>query len=76
MSLTPGWRGLLAAIVISVLAYFSFLYLPVAAQLRRPINVRQGRGSVLEARPLEDGRAEVGGRVELVERRPFTLAAS
>ena len=35
MSLTPGWRGLLAAIVISVLAYFPFLYLPVAAQICR-----------------------------------------
>lgn len=35
VSLAPGWHGLGAATLISVLAYFPFLYLPVAAQLRR-----------------------------------------
>lgn len=34
-SVAPRWSGLSAAAVISVLAYFPFLYLPVAAQLRR-----------------------------------------
>lgn len=34
-SVVPGWSGLPAAVSISVLAYFPFLYLPVAAQLRR-----------------------------------------
>ena len=34
-SVAPHWSGLSAAAVISVLAYFPFLYLPVAAQLRR-----------------------------------------
>jgi iron(III) transport system permease protein len=31
----PGMHGLLPAVLISVLAYFPFVYLPVAAQLRR-----------------------------------------
>ena len=34
-SAAPGFHGLWGAVVISVLAYFPFLYLPVAAQLRR-----------------------------------------
>jgi predicted PhzF superfamily epimerase YddE/YHI9 len=37
--------------------------LQLAAQLNRPIEIHQGRGSLLYARPLPDGRAEVGGRV-------------
>ncbi|WP_082659925.1 ABC transporter permease [Aureimonas sp. AU40] len=35
ISLFPGLEGLPAATLLSVLAYFPFLYLPVAAQLRR-----------------------------------------
>jgi iron(III) transport system permease protein len=35
VSLAPGLHGLFAGTLISVLAYFPFLYLPVAAQLRR-----------------------------------------
>ena len=35
VSLVPGLHGLLAGVLVSVLAYFPFLYLPVAAQLRR-----------------------------------------
>lgn len=35
MTAAPGWSGLTAAVGISVLAYYPFLYLPVAAQLRR-----------------------------------------
>lgn len=35
VSLVPGLHGLGAATLVSVLAYFPFLYLPVAAQMRR-----------------------------------------
>ncbi|HTO32482.1 MAG TPA: iron ABC transporter permease [Pararhizobium sp.] len=35
MSLVPGLHGLTGGVLVSVLAYFPFLYLPVAAQLRR-----------------------------------------
>jgi iron(III) transport system permease protein len=35
ISLAPGLHGLFAGTLISILAYFPFLYLPVAAQLRR-----------------------------------------
>lgn len=37
--------------------------LPLAAQLGRRIEVHQGEGSVIHARPLEDGLVEIGGRV-------------
>jgi predicted PhzF superfamily epimerase YddE/YHI9 len=40
-------------------------------RLARPIEIRQGEGSVIYARKLEDGRAEIGGRVVLEEARPF-----
>jgi predicted PhzF superfamily epimerase YddE/YHI9 len=43
--------------------------LALGARLGRPIEIRQGRGSDLFARPLEDGWAEVGGRVALEEVR-------
>ncbi|HEY5334008.1 MAG TPA: PhzF family phenazine biosynthesis protein [Solirubrobacterales bacterium] len=45
----------------------------LAADLGRPIEIRQGRGSRLDARPLGEGRAEVGGRVVLDEVREFAL---
>ena len=35
ISLAPGFNGLIAAVFISVIAYFPFLYLPIAATLRR-----------------------------------------
>jgi iron(III) transport system permease protein len=35
VSLIPGLHGLLGGVLVSVLAYFPFLYLPVSAQLRR-----------------------------------------
>ena len=35
ISLFPGFYGLRAAVVVSVLAYFPFLYLPISAALRR-----------------------------------------
>jgi predicted PhzF superfamily epimerase YddE/YHI9 len=42
----------------------------LVARLRRPIEIRQGKGSVIYARPLEDGWVEIGGRVVLEEVRP------
>jgi predicted PhzF superfamily epimerase YddE/YHI9 len=47
--------------------------LTLSAKIGRGITVHQGRGSVLIARPLEDGRAEVGGRVVQDEERDFEL---
>jgi predicted PhzF superfamily epimerase YddE/YHI9 len=41
----------------------------LCGRLGRPITVIQGRGSVLLARPLDDGLAEVGGGVALDEVR-------
>jgi predicted PhzF superfamily epimerase YddE/YHI9 len=41
----------------------------LCAELGRPLTIHQGRGSLLHARPLGDGRAEVGGRVVLDEVR-------
>jgi hypothetical protein len=40
-------------------------------QIGRPITIRQGRGSVIAARPLADGAVEVGGRVVLDEVRDY-----
>jgi predicted PhzF superfamily epimerase YddE/YHI9 len=45
----------------------------LAAALERALTIRQGRGSVLYAGPLGDGRAEVGGLVVLDEVRDFDL---
>jgi predicted PhzF superfamily epimerase YddE/YHI9 len=45
--------------------------LALCARLGRPITVHQGHGSVLNARPLDGGRAEVGGRVALDELREY-----
>ena len=50
--------------------------LALSTQVGRPIVVNQGRGSLLVARPLEDGRGEVGGRVTLDETREFELWGS
>ena len=47
--------------------------LALSSRVGRPIEVRQGRGSVLAARPTGDGRAEVGGRVLLDEVRDYTV---
>ena len=47
--------------------------LALSARLGRPITVHQGRGSVLTARPLEGGRAEVGGAVVLDEVRDYAV---
>jgi predicted PhzF superfamily epimerase YddE/YHI9 len=48
----------------------------LCAQLGREIEIRQGRGSVIYARPLSDGRAEIGGRVVADEVRDYRLAAA
>ncbi len=45
----------------------------LAAALDRPIEILQGRGSRLDARPLGEGFAEVGGRVVLDAVRDFPL---
>ncbi len=45
--------------------------LALCAQLGRAVTINQGQGSVLIARPLGDGRAEVGGQVALDEVRDF-----
>ena len=37
--------------------------LRLAAELDREIEVRQGEGSIIHARPLDDGMVEIGGRV-------------
>ncbi|MFN8112058.1 MAG: PhzF family phenazine biosynthesis protein [Solirubrobacterales bacterium] len=37
--------------------------LPLSARLGRAIEVRQGRGSVIHARPMADGFVEIGGSV-------------
>src|SRR5262249_3731757 len=34
-------------------------------RLGRPIEIHQGRNSLIHARPLDDGMIEIGGRVEL-----------
>ncbi len=46
----------------------------LVAQLGRPIQIRQGptAGSLIYARPLDDGRAEVGGVVALDEVREYS----
>ena len=44
----------------------------LCAKLGRPIDIRQGRGSRILARPLGKGRVELGGRVELDEVRDYS----
>ena len=45
--------------------------LALAASLKQSITVRQGRGSVIMARPLDDGLVEIGGRVVAEEVRDY-----
>jgi predicted PhzF superfamily epimerase YddE/YHI9 len=47
--------------------------LALCARLDRPIEVHQGRGSLIRARPLGDGSVEIGGAVVLEERREHPL---
>jgi predicted PhzF superfamily epimerase YddE/YHI9 len=47
----------------------------LCADLRRPITIRQGVGSRIDARPAADGRlVEIGGRVEPVEVREYPVS--
>ncbi|HEX3735762.1 MAG TPA: PhzF family phenazine biosynthesis protein [Solirubrobacterales bacterium] len=48
----------------------------LAAQLGRELEIHQGEGSLLHARPLDPGRAEVGGRVVLDEVRDYAVTES
>jgi predicted PhzF superfamily epimerase YddE/YHI9 len=43
----------------------------LCARLGRPLEIHQGRGSLISARPLEGGTVEVGGLVELDEVRVY-----
>lgn len=47
----------------------------LAAELNRELTIHQGEGSVLYARPLGEGRGEVGGRVVLDELREHPSSA-
>lgn len=47
----------------------------LVTQLGRPIEIRQGRGSVIAARPGPAGSAEIGGNAGLDEIRTLTLPA-
>ena len=45
----------------------------MGGDLRRDLTIRQGVGSEILVRPGGDGTVEIGGRVELVERREFAV---
>jgi predicted PhzF superfamily epimerase YddE/YHI9 len=45
----------------------------LCAVLGRRIEIRQGRGSVIHARPEPDGKVAIGGRVAFDERREYEL---
>jgi predicted PhzF superfamily epimerase YddE/YHI9 len=48
----------------------------LCAELGRELTIHQGEGSLLYARPLGEGRAEVGGRVVLDEVREHPVAGA
>ena len=48
----------------------------LAARLGREILIRQGVGSLISAHPNEDGTVEIGGLVQLVEAREYTIGGS
>ena len=52
ISVVPGLHGLAGGVLVSVLAYFPFLYLPVAAALRRLDPGAGGCRRLARARPL------------------------
>src|SRR5215212_8824836 len=45
----------------------------LCAHAARPVEIRQGRGSRIRARPAQDGYVEVGGRSTLDDVRDYTL---
>jgi predicted PhzF superfamily epimerase YddE/YHI9 len=46
----------------------------MGATLGRPVTIRQGVGSEILVRPQADGTIEIGGRVQLVETREYSLS--
>jgi predicted PhzF superfamily epimerase YddE/YHI9 len=44
----------------------------LCADLGRPLEIHQGRGSLIRARPLEDGYVEIGGTCALDEVRDYS----
>jgi predicted PhzF superfamily epimerase YddE/YHI9 len=50
--------------------------LKLCALLGRPLDIRQGRGSRILARPAGEGRVEIGGRVALDDVRDYSLETS
>lgn len=48
----------------------------LTARLGRPLDIRQGRGSRIRTRPLDDGMVEIAGRVELDEVRDYAVPAA
>jgi predicted PhzF superfamily epimerase YddE/YHI9 len=46
----------------------------LGGELRRPLTIRQGVGSEILVLPQPDEMVEIGGRVELMERRPYEVA--
>jgi predicted PhzF superfamily epimerase YddE/YHI9 len=47
--------------------------LRLCARVARPVEIHQGVASVLRARPANDGTVELGGRVEAIERRVYSV---
>ena len=47
----------------------------LTARLGRPLDIRQGRGSRILTRPLDDGMVEIAGRVALDEVREYEVAS-
>jgi len=47
----------------------------LTARLGRPLDIRQGRGSRIVTRPLDDGMVEIAGRVALDEVREYSIPA-
>jgi len=45
----------------------------LTARLGRPLDIRQGKGSRIVTRPLDDGMVELAGRVALEEVRDYSL---
>ena len=67
-------RGLLADHGIDEDEATGSAALALSAALDKEIEVRQGVGSVITARPLTDGWVEVGGETVLAEEREYSLA--
>jgi len=66
-------RGLYPALGIAEDEATGAAALVLSASLGRALEIRQGNGSRISARPLADGFVEVGGLTELAEVRDFPL---